>query len=733
MPVSDRGGPPLVGRLQMSRKIGAMASRLFRCGNLLPCDAICVQRLPQSSVWWFYVACLLIFVSLVVGSYPARAEKVLLAPADVLDLPPEVRQVDVAGHIFILQDPAGRMTIEDVMGKYDKFRAIPGTFNASFTPESAWWLRTTLRPAAGQGKEWILQIVAPYVDVIDVYVPSHAGAGSRLVHSRTGALVPPRERERMSHLYAVSLDLVGGQDQDIYVRVAGSRSLSASLSLWKEDGFSRLVISHALTVAFIVGAAGITALGAIIFGLWLRLPAFVWYGAYLGFAGLVVLGNSGVATFLLDRYEPSTVLRLQGVIGCMTVMTGAFVVRAIFCENGKHKLPGLVLAGIGVFAGCGALVSLVGYYGRIAPAMHGGLLIICLLLPWLAAQKLMRREPAAGWYFIGFTAYGLTGIWFCLMVFGLLPMSAIGEKGYQLMSVLNMGTVFVGLATSVRAGARERRQLQVQLLEASRQNTRELEEAVAQRTSALESEVEARRAAEQALIVAMREQRHFLGIVSHEFRTPLGSIRVAISTIERRLLQADDVARREATRIVQMVGRLAHLIDAFLADEVLDRRDLQPRLSSVDMFALAHEICQDNTIGYQGPVGAESSDGNTVQADLALLRIAIQNLVDNAIRYGSEPVLLHLQQTPDMIGITVSDSGPGIPAHEHEAIFERYYRAITPHARSGAGIGLSLVRKIARLHGGRVEVESQPGEGSRFTIWLPCRSAETPAFSVAAQ
>ena len=122
-----------------------------------------------------------------------------------------------------------------------------------------------------------------------------------------------------------------------------------------------------------------------------------------------------------------------------------------------------------------------------------------------------------------------------------------------------------------------------------------------------------------------------------------------------------------------------------------------------------------------------------VQADLALLRIAIQNLVDNAIRYGREPVLLHLQQTPDAIGITVSDCGPGIPAHEHEAIFERYYRAVTPQARSGAGIGLSLVRKIASLHGGRVEVDSQPGEGSRFTIWLPRHPANTPALSMAAQ
>lgn len=700
------------------------ASRPFRRG--LPW--------PHCAALWLCAACFVFLTLLLSGAFPARAEGALPASADVLDLPRDAEKVEAAGHMSVFQDTTGRMTIADVMAERDRFQAIPGTFNASFSPKGAWWLRTTLRPVTGQGKDWILQIVAPYVDAIDVYIPSQTGAGPDLFHSRTGALVPPRERERISHLYAVSLDLAGGQAQDVYVRVAGSRSLSASLSLWKEEGFSRLVVSHALTVAFIVGAAGITALGAFIFGLWLRLPAFVWYGAYLGFAGLVVLGNSGVTGFLLDRLEPSTVLRLQGTIGCMTVMTGAFVVRAIFCENGRHRLPGLVLAAIGVFAGFGAVASAFGYYGRLAPAMHVGLLIICLLLPWLAARKLMRREPAAGWYFIGFTAYGLTGIWFCLMVFGLLPMSAIGEKGYQLMSVLNMGTVFVGLATSVRAGARERRQLQAQLLEASQQNARELEQAVVQRTFALENEVEARRAAEQALIVAMREQRHFLGIVSHEFRTPLSSIRVAISSIERRLLQADEVARREAGRIVQMVGRLAHLIDAFLADEVLDRRDLQPRLDAVDLSALVHEICQDNNLGEEeGATGMEPAGPVMVQADLPLLRIAIQNLVDNAIRHGGEPVMLHLQEGQEMIGVTVRDHGPGIPAHEHEVIFERYYRAYTPYARSGAGIGLSLVRKIALLHGGRVEVESLPEEGSRFTLWLPYQVPGMPASSVAVQ
>jgi len=640
--------------------------------------------------------------------------------ASPLELTSDDSTVAAAGHLSALHDPTGRVTPADLAGMREAFKPIPGTFNAGYSPEGAWWLRLTVRPEKNAGGEWVLQIAAPYTDTIDVYAPADAGGTPSFVHSRTGALVPLSERDLYSHLYAVQLDLAAEGDQDIYIRLSGKRSLTAALSLWRESPFLGLVTSHAMTVAFIVGAASITALGAIVFGLWLRLPAFVYYGAYIGFAGLVILGNTGVSTFLFAAYPPSLLLRMQAVIGCLAIMTSTLVIRAIFCENGRNPVIAWILAGIGILSACFAIAAAFGQYGAIAPALHVGLLVVCLLLPWVAARHLLRGEPAAGWYFVGFTLYGLSGVWFCLMVLGLLPMSTYGERGYQLTSLINMATIFVGLATSVRAGARERRDLQSQLLAASQRNERSLEQAVAQRTSGLENEIAARRLAEEALIVAMREQRHFLAIVSHEFRTPLASIRVAIATIERGFTVADALAREEAARIVRTVGRLSHLIDAFLAEEVLDKTALHLRLRQVDLTALAKDVCREHEAQTSRHLRVEAPAELVVTADEDLVRLALENLVSNALRHSRGPVDLRAQSRDDGVVVMVTDDGPGIPEAEQEAIFERYYRIAGTPSGSGTGIGLSIVRKIARLHGGDVSVHSAPEVGSRFQIWLPC-------------
>ena len=127
---------------------------------------------------------------------------------------------------------------------------------------------------------------------------------------------------------------------------------------------------------------------------------------------------------------------------------------------------------------------------------------------------------------------------------------------------------------------------------------------------------------------------------------------------------------------------------------------------------------------------AEMTLASTLDEDLPPVRLdanaftlAVLNLIDNAIKYAAEGkrIALAAFRDADRIVLSVRDWGPGIDPEEHEPIFERFYRARAIRLKPirGSGIGLALCRHIARAHGGDVTVESAPGRGSTFSIWIP--------------
>ena len=105
----------------------------------------------------------------------------------------------------------------------------------------------------------------------------------------------------------------------------------------------------------------------------------------------------------------------------------------------------------------------------------------------------------------------------------------------------------------------------------------------------------------------------------------------------------------------------------------------------------------------------------------ALLKEVWVNLLDNAVKFSPEggTVTLTLQQHPDAVTVTVTDQGPGMDEATQARIFDQFYQGDTSHKTEGNGLGLAMVKKIVTLHGGRVTVDSLPGQVSAFTVWLP--------------
>jgi signal transduction histidine kinase len=117
----------------------------------------------------------------------------------------------------------------------------------------------------------------------------------------------------------------------------------------------------------------------------------------------------------------------------------------------------------------------------------------------------------------------------------------------------------------------------------------------------------------------------------------------------------------------------------------------------------------------------------TVRMDENAMALVLLNLVENAVKYGADggEIAVRLGQRNGHVFLQVQDHGPGIPADEQKRVFDRFYRIKADRAQParGVGIGLSLVRQIAEAHGGRVSLDSQPGEGSTFTVALPVAPA----------
>ncbi|MFC3580065.1 HAMP domain-containing sensor histidine kinase [Sphingomonas hylomeconis] len=207
----------------------------------------------------------------------------------------------------------------------------------------------------------------------------------------------------------------------------------------------------------------------------------------------------------------------------------------------------------------------------------------------------------------------------------------------------------------------------------------------------------------------MRAQRILLANASHELRSPLARIRMAIELLS----EAPSVAVR--AELARNVMELDQLVEEVLLASRLDGMSThEHRPTAVDLTAIVAEECARAIAQFAG-------ERMEISGDAVLLRRMIRNLLDNAQRHGGgTPILVTLTASATQIGLEVRDGGAGVPQSEREAIFAPFYRARgASETDGGYGLGLSLVRQIARQHGGDVRCIAGGAGGGRFKVALP--------------
>jgi signal transduction histidine kinase len=234
------------------------------------------------------------------------------------------------------------------------------------------------------------------------------------------------------------------------------------------------------------------------------------------------------------------------------------------------------------------------------------------------------------------------------------------------------------------------------------------------------------RAMTRELAVA-RLQSEFVASVSHEFRSPLTSLRQLSSMLVQGRLPSDRERQRSYEFIEAETGRLQRLVEGLLDFGLTEAGETRYRLAPVDARDLVRDTVGafQRTVsgsGYKVELSMPVSDCG-VRADRDALGRALWNLLDNAVKYSPDNRTVRVDVAPQehRLAVSVSDQGVGIPASEQQAIFRKFVRGASSREAGirGTGIGLAMVKHIVVAHGGEIRLESAPGAGSRFTILLP--------------
>lgn len=660
----------------------------------------------------------------------AAASTLALGPEDGIAAP-----TSLSGHMAMLRDPAGALTIDDVAAGRARrsFRPIPSMLTAGYQKKGAIWIRVSLS-APGAPGPWLLQIERPLIEHVALYAPDGTGRyrASPPAGPATGGSYGA---DAYPHLFPISISSVPA---DYYVRLQSSTSITTALNIWQKDGYDEYRRTDDWIIAFVIGAVFAMLFVNMLYSVWLRDSLYLLYAAVLFDSGLMAAFHMGYASELLFFLAPHWVHRIWGGIVCSYVMAMVLFLARLF-EFRRHWIwAWRIFQAVVLFNGVALLFALAGRYADVGPLVSRleqlsfaaiALLVLYLLVVRRHYQYLLPAFALAGviavslvmlTQYTGANPFGIDS--------SLARLMAIG-------SLIHL--VFLSAAVAKRTRLAERglsaekdrvialsRSAERDLTTKVRERTAEL----AERNAALRVEMDRRRQLEVKLRQsldsvndALTRQRDFVALVSHEFRAPLAVIAAAAENLSAVAAESAGDVKPRATRIRQTVRRMSLLIENVLAGDLLESGAAHAaRITLFDLNEVLHvaEVGLDDEAARRiyfilGPPVM-------VRGDRTLLEIVVQNLIQNALKYSaaSEAATIRLSTDSDMAIVEVTDRGRGVAPDDQPFIFMRYYRAAGQRAR-GSGLGLYIAREIARQHDGDLTLAASDAGGSTFRLSLP--------------
>ncbi len=594
--------------------------------------------------------------------------------------------------LAVLVDADGGETIASVAApaRAHEFAAVGDNLSAGYSRKVRWLRFTVQAPPGSGGKLW-LEVQPPYVDDLRLFVPDPSQPDGFAMR-RAGDLQPFAARELPYRGFVFRLALPDTQAHTLYLRLETSSSSVLSLRQWSPDAFVAAAAREYIALGLFYGILASMMVATLWHGRWRRDPQFRHFLLFLGATVVFLLGSNGLVSQFLLPARPHLASAWTSIGLLLLTASGARFYQLVLEID--HRLPRLRTAfrAMQCMALVAVPVAIAGYFTEMVRIVMPCALLLALLC--LGRSLLLAAHGRLGSHFLALAyAIGLLGSSSgILVVLGVLPGDLWLIHGAQLGSLGTLTAFGLALRARLRGESRER--------EAA------LERAAAAETLARQEQI------------ARAQQRQFLSMLSHELRTPLTTIQTAIGALKR--LSGADTPEHLARhgRIQRSIERIGRLLNQLLTSDRVDEGMVSVQCRDIDVAALCRELIDGMERGGRIDLGGETTLRASV--DPALLRIAMQNLLDNALKYSPDDtrVDLHLSTAADTVTLSVRDRGAGIAPALRPALFARYVRGEAHAHIPGSGLGLYIVRCIALAHGGGVEVGDAAGGGSRFDLRL---------------
>jgi signal transduction histidine kinase len=366
-----------------------------------------------------------------------------------------------------------------------------------------------------------------------------------------------------------------------------------------------------------------------------------------------------------------------------------------------------------------SLVVVAGHFGAGVAISQAITLVCIVMLIAIGIHLALRGHRPARFFLFAFGIFYAAVVLRYLRNIGVLAPSVLTEYSVPVGALLHMIVMSIGITGQYRRIKREKLKAQAALNES-------LELQVLERTTTLMDEIARRKKSESevrhALDVmgrARQEQQDFVAMVSHEFRTPLAIINTVTQQLAGNLDAAREKSLERCDDIRDSTRRMTDMMDEFLSYDRLGG-EFHPTLRPVNPKQLVDSVAEEFDASRLRI--EDECNVDEIVCDVGLLRIALRNLLANAMRHSSNELPVHVitrAAVNDSVEFEVKDAGSGIPADEIPRLFQKYFRGRDSLSKPGAGLGLYLVERIAEIHGGTVSVKSTLGQGTSFKLSIP--------------